>query len=227
MYVCLQEGQKTMSRYIYHARSTCGKNFAPIDLGKTLSSGLISPALSRPKPNRVKNPTLFFSSLLFRIANVKKWSKINLFFFSFLENLFIYFSTNDSLFAQRYSPCRAFKLELNEVNDQAGQREVIAENLQANVLRELNLLVKDFKEDRKKHLQEGARLMTNLASQIGNLERARKAYDKAFREAEKALENYQRADADLNLSRAEVLFFIFLFFLSKFSQPRKFWRKTR
>ncbi|XP_034948223.1 formin-binding protein 1-like isoform X2 [Chelonus insularis] len=104
----------------------------------------------------------------------------------------------------QYSPCRAFKMELNEVNDQAGQREVIAENLQANVLRELNLLVKDFKEDRKKHLQEGARLMATLATQIGSLERARKAYEKAYREAERALENYQRADADLNLSRAEV-----------------------
>ncbi|XP_011630290.1 formin-binding protein 1-like [Pogonomyrmex barbatus] len=104
----------------------------------------------------------------------------------------------------QYSPCRAFKMELNEVNDQAGQREVIAENLQANVLRELNILVKDFKEDRKKHLQEGARLMATLAGQIGNLERARKAYEKAFREAERAVENYQRADADLNLSRAEV-----------------------
>ncbi|XP_063974188.1 formin-binding protein 1-like isoform X2 [Diachasmimorpha longicaudata] len=104
----------------------------------------------------------------------------------------------------QYSPCKAFKLELNEVNDQAGQREVIAENLQANVLRELNLLVKDFKEDRKKHLQEGARLMTSLTTQIGNLERARKAYEKAFREAERAIENFQRADADLHLSRAEV-----------------------
>ncbi|XP_046752762.1 formin-binding protein 1-like isoform X1 [Diprion similis] len=104
----------------------------------------------------------------------------------------------------QYSPCRAFKLELNEVNDQAGQRELIAENLQANVLRELNILVKDFKEDRKKHLQEGARLMASLAGQIGNLERARKAYEKAFREAERALDQYQRADADLNLSRAEV-----------------------
>ncbi|XP_017789488.1 PREDICTED: LOW QUALITY PROTEIN: formin-binding protein 1-like [Habropoda laboriosa] len=104
----------------------------------------------------------------------------------------------------QYSPCRAFKMELNEVNDQAGQREVIAENLQANVLRELNILVKDFKEDRKKHLQEGARLMANVTGQIGNLERARKAYEKAFREAERAVENYQRADADLHLSRAEV-----------------------
>ncbi|XP_014604305.1 PREDICTED: formin-binding protein 1-like isoform X3 [Polistes canadensis] len=104
----------------------------------------------------------------------------------------------------KYSPCRAFKMELNEVNDQAGQREVIAENLQATVLRELNILVKDFKEDRKKYLQEGIRLRAALAGQIGNLERARKAYEKAFREAERAVENYQRADADLNLSRAEV-----------------------
>ncbi|XP_053987263.1 formin-binding protein 1-like isoform X5 [Hylaeus anthracinus] len=104
----------------------------------------------------------------------------------------------------QYSPCRAFKMELNEVNDQAGQREVIAENLQGNVLRELNILVKDFKEDRKKYLQEGARLMTTLTGQIGNLERARKAYEKAFREAERSVENYQRADADYNLSRAEV-----------------------
>ncbi|XP_058804783.1 formin-binding protein 1-like isoform X2 [Phymastichus coffea] len=104
----------------------------------------------------------------------------------------------------QYSPCRAFKKELNEVNDQAGQREVIAENLQATVLRELGVLVKDFKEDRKKYLQEGARLRTSLATQIGNLERARKAYEKAFREAERATENYQKADADLDLSRAEV-----------------------
>ncbi|XP_043476982.1 formin-binding protein 1-like isoform X1 [Leptopilina heterotoma] len=104
----------------------------------------------------------------------------------------------------QYSPCRAFRKELNEVNDQAGQREVIAENLQETVLRELNILVKEFKEDRKKHLQEGIRLRASLAGQIGNLERARKAYEKAFREAERALENYQRADADFNLSRAEV-----------------------
>uniref|UniRef100_A0ABD2W0D1 Formin-binding protein 1-like n=1 Tax=Trichogramma kaykai TaxID=54128 RepID=A0ABD2W0D1_9HYME len=104
----------------------------------------------------------------------------------------------------QYSPCKAFRKELNEVNDQAGQREVIAENLQANVLRELGLLVKEFKDDRKKYLQEGVRLRTSLASQIGTLERARKAYEKAFRESERASENYQKADADLDLSRAEV-----------------------
>lgn len=47
-------------------------------------------------------------------------------------------------------------------------------------------------------------MMTNLNNQITSLDRAKKGYEKAFKEAEKALENYQRADADLNLSRAEV-----------------------
>jgi phage-related minor tail protein len=46
--------------------------------------------------------------------------------------------------------------------------------------------------------------MSNLSAQIGSLDRARKNYEKAFKEAERALDNFQRADADLNLSRAEV-----------------------
>jgi len=93
---------------------------------------------------------------------------------------------------------------LNEVNDLAGQHEVIAENLQSEVVREINLIIKDFKDERKKLLTEGARMTSLLHQQIACLERARKNYEKAFKEAEKALENYQRADLDLNLSRAEL-----------------------
>ncbi|XP_073981707.1 formin-binding protein 1-like Cip4 isoform X3 [Rhodnius prolixus] len=104
----------------------------------------------------------------------------------------------------QYSPCKAFKLVMNEVNDLAGQHEVIAENLQAEVIREITILMKDFKEERKKLLAEGARMMTHLSNQIGHLERARKNYEKASKEADRALDSYKRADADLNLSRAEV-----------------------
>ncbi|GFG34405.1 hypothetical protein Cfor_07669, partial [Coptotermes formosanus] len=93
---------------------------------------------------------------------------------------------------------------MKEVGDLAGQHEVIAENLQSNVIREVSIFVKDFKEERKKHLQEGARMMANLNAQMGLLDRARKNYEKAFKEAERALDNFQRADADFNLSRAEV-----------------------
>lgn len=46
--------------------------------------------------------------------------------------------------------------------------------------------------------------MTSLNNQISCLERARKNYEKASKEAERALENFQRVDADMNLSRAEV-----------------------
>lgn len=39
---------------------------------------------------------------------------------------------------------------LCEVNDLAGQHEVIAENLQSDVIKEISFLVKDIKEERKK-----------------------------------------------------------------------------
>lgn len=38
---------------------------------------------------------------------------------------------------------------MNEINDLAGQHEVVAENLQANVIKELNALAKDIREERK------------------------------------------------------------------------------
>jgi formin-binding protein 1 len=53
-------------------------------------------------------------------------------------------------------------------------------------------------------LQEGARLQTALNQQLNTLDRAQKNYEKAFREAERAEDAYRKADADLNLSRAEV-----------------------
>ncbi|XP_052753604.1 formin-binding protein 1-like isoform X2 [Galleria mellonella] len=104
----------------------------------------------------------------------------------------------------QYTPCKAFRQLLQELGDFAGQREVVAENLQSNVVRELHLLAKELREERKQHLNEGARQTAILNAAIGALERARRTYERAARESERALEAFQRADADLNLSRAEV-----------------------
>lgn len=104
----------------------------------------------------------------------------------------------------QFSTCKAFKMLINEVNDLAGQHEVVAENLQAQVLKELTMLVKDLRDERKKQLLEGAKLQQMLHTQIESLFRSKKAYDKAYKEAEKAVEHFQKADADFNLSRAEV-----------------------
>jgi hypothetical protein len=54
------------------------------------------------------------------------------------------------------------------------------------------------------HLNDESRMRSSLVAQLGSLDRAKRGYDKAFKEAERALDEYQRADADLNLSRAVV-----------------------
>lgn len=103
-----------------------------------------------------------------------------------------------------FSSFQAFKCILKEVADLAGQREVVAENLQLQVLQGITLLAKNLRDERKKSLNEGLNLTQNLNGQIGSLERAKRNYEKAFREAEKSIDAYQKADADFNLSRAEV-----------------------
>lgn len=50
---------------------------------------------------------------------------------------------------RRYTGCKAFRQLLQELGDFAGQREVVAENLQSNVVRELHLLAKELREERK------------------------------------------------------------------------------
>ncbi|XP_065344724.1 cdc42-interacting protein 4 homolog isoform X4 [Cloeon dipterum] len=104
----------------------------------------------------------------------------------------------------QYSACQAFKTMMNEVGDLAGQHEVVAEDLTSTVLQELQLLVRNLKDDRKKHMAEEAKLRSSLQTQLAALDRTKKAYEKAFKETEKALDEYQKADADLNLSRAVV-----------------------
>lgn len=49
----------------------------------------------------------------------------------------------------RYTACKAFRQLLQELGDFAGQREVVAENLQSNVVREVHLLAKELREERK------------------------------------------------------------------------------
>jgi len=104
----------------------------------------------------------------------------------------------------QFTATKAFKLMLNEINDLAGQHEVVAENLSTAVVSDLTSLVKSMKDDRRKFLQEGARIQSQLTLSLTNLAKTKEKYEKAFGASEKALEAYNKADADLNLSRADV-----------------------
>lgn len=104
----------------------------------------------------------------------------------------------------QFSSYKSFLQVMNEMNDIAKQHELIGENFTSEIVKEISGLVKELKEERKKHLHDGSKLQTNLQSSLSQLDKAKKAYEKAFKDAEKAHDNFQKADADLNLSRAEV-----------------------
>uniref|UniRef100_A0A4W3H290 Thyroid hormone receptor interactor 10 n=1 Tax=Callorhinchus milii TaxID=7868 RepID=A0A4W3H290_CALMI len=70
----------------------------------------------------------------------------------------------------RFSQFRAFTDILNELNDYAGQREVIAENLMQNICVELLRFSQDLKQERKAHLQEGRKAQQHLDSSFKQLD---------------------------------------------------------
>lgn len=103
-----------------------------------------------------------------------------------------------------FTVIQAFNRTLSELGDVAGQHETISEELSLNIVKEIQTLLKELKDERKRHLAEGTRLQAQYHAGVLALDKSKRVYEKAFREAEKAHENLQKADADLNLSRAEV-----------------------
>ncbi|XP_064616500.1 formin-binding protein 1-like isoform X2 [Liolophura sinensis] len=93
---------------------------------------------------------------------------------------------------------------LKELHDSAGQHEVIAENIQSNIIKDLSNLIQELKQERKKHLQDCVRLQQQMRNSVELLDRSKRKYEKAFGDAERAKDAYKRADDDINLSRAEV-----------------------
>ncbi|XP_022322090.2 formin-binding protein 1-like isoform X6 [Crassostrea virginica] len=105
---------------------------------------------------------------------------------------------------QQYSWAARFWDVLKELHDLAGQHEVIAENTQGQVMKDVQSLISEMKQQRRKDLQDGAKVQDQLRESLAKLDKSRKNYEKAFKMAEKATDDYRKADADINLSRAEV-----------------------
>lgn len=105
---------------------------------------------------------------------------------------------------QQYSCAVKFWEVLKELYDLAGQHEVIAENTQGQVIKDVQILIGEMKQQRKKDLQDGAKVQDQLKDSLAKLDKSRKNYERAFKMAEKATDDYRKADADINLSRAEV-----------------------
>ncbi|XP_036027248.1 cdc42-interacting protein 4 isoform X1 [Onychomys torridus] len=104
----------------------------------------------------------------------------------------------------KFSQQQSFVQLLQEVNDFAGQRELVAESLGIRVCLELAKYSQEMKQERKMHFQEGRRAQQQLENGFKQLETSKRKFERDCREAEKAAHTAERLDQDINATKADV-----------------------
>lgn len=104
----------------------------------------------------------------------------------------------------KFSQQQSFVQILQEVNDFAGQRELVAENLGLRVCLELAKYSQEMRQERKMHFQEGRRAQQQLETGFKQLENSKRKFERDCREAEKAAQTAERLDQDINATKADV-----------------------
>ncbi|CAG5897930.1 unnamed protein product [Menidia menidia] len=104
----------------------------------------------------------------------------------------------------RLSSYQSFLDILNETNDYAGQRELIAENLMMNICIDLTKYLQDLKQERKTYLLDAKKAQQNLESTYKQLDSSKKRFEREWREAERAAQYAEKTDQDINATKADV-----------------------
>ncbi|XP_063334237.1 formin-binding protein 1 homolog isoform X7 [Pelmatolapia mariae] len=104
----------------------------------------------------------------------------------------------------KYTFCRAFLTTLNELNDYAGQHEVISENLTSLIITELTRYLQELKAERKSHFHDGRKAQQHIESSWKQLEASKKRFERECKEAERAQQYFEKMDADINVTKADV-----------------------
>uniref|UniRef100_A0AAQ4PES4 Thyroid hormone receptor interactor 10 n=1 Tax=Gasterosteus aculeatus aculeatus TaxID=481459 RepID=A0AAQ4PES4_GASAC len=102
----------------------------------------------------------------------------------------------------RFSNHASLQEILNELNDYAGQRELIAENMTTGICVELNKYLQELKQERKTHLLDAKKAQQVLEGSFKQLESKR--YAKEWAEAEKATQQAEKIESDLNATKIDV-----------------------
>ncbi|XP_060917224.1 formin-binding protein 1 isoform X2 [Labrus mixtus] len=104
----------------------------------------------------------------------------------------------------KYTFCRAFLTTLNELNDYAGQHEVIAENLTSQIISELSRYLAELKAERKGHFHDGRKAQQHVESSWKQLESSKRRFERDCKEADRAQQYFEKMDADINVTKADV-----------------------
>ncbi|XP_058509605.1 cdc42-interacting protein 4 homolog isoform X4 [Solea solea] len=104
----------------------------------------------------------------------------------------------------RLSSYQSFLDILNEMNDFAGQRELIAENMMMNICIDLTKYLQELKQERKMYLMEAKKAQQSLESTYKQLDSSKKRFEREWREAERAAQYAEKTDQDINATKADV-----------------------
>nr|XP_057906260.1 cdc42-interacting protein 4 homolog isoform X2 [Doryrhamphus excisus] len=104
----------------------------------------------------------------------------------------------------RFTSYQSFLDILNEMNDYAGQRELVAENMLMNICAELTKYLQELKLERKSYLTEAKKAQQALESTSKQLETSKKRFEREWREAERAAQYADKTDQDINATKADV-----------------------
>ncbi|XP_053773706.1 formin-binding protein 1 isoform X16 [Desmodus rotundus] len=104
----------------------------------------------------------------------------------------------------RYTACKAFLSTLNEMNDYAGQHEVISENLTSQITAGLARYVQELKQERKSHFHDGRKAQQHIETCWKQLESSKRRFERDCKEADRAQQYFEKMDADINVTKADV-----------------------
>uniref|UniRef100_A0A8C7BFN1 Formin binding protein 1 n=1 Tax=Neovison vison TaxID=452646 RepID=A0A8C7BFN1_NEOVI len=104
----------------------------------------------------------------------------------------------------RYTACKAFLSTLNEMNDYAGQHEVISENMTSNITVELARYVQELKQERKSYFHDGRKAQQHIEICWKQLESSKRRFERDCKEADRAQQYFEKMDADINVTKADV-----------------------
>ncbi|XP_058674410.1 formin-binding protein 1 isoform X8 [Ammospiza caudacuta] len=104
----------------------------------------------------------------------------------------------------RYTSTRAFLATLNEMNDYAGQHEVISENMTSLITVELTRYVQELKQERKSHFHDGRKAQQHIETCWKQLEASKRRFERDCKEADRAQQYFEKMDADINVTKADV-----------------------
>uniref|UniRef100_A0A672PKL1 Formin binding protein 1 n=1 Tax=Sinocyclocheilus grahami TaxID=75366 RepID=A0A672PKL1_SINGR len=98
----------------------------------------------------------------------------------------------------KYTWCRAFHSTLNELNDYAGQHEVIGENMTSQIIAELTRYAQEIKTERK------SSVFCHALTHVCVCAQCKRKFERDCKEADRAQQYFEKLDADINVTKADV-----------------------